>query len=167
MPRKQNSSKLTKAAHLAIRKQKRNAVIKRQVPASLATVHEWPCLQKELAVEDTEQVLNKVDNGDSETDDEQYTPGCDGKVTIEECKELGMAFVTQEEVGVTIKVAYVIEYREPNESEWGSIATGLNVRWGVSITTIKDMFRQICDGDKKPRSNGRPRKLTANNVGLH
>jgi hypothetical protein len=38
------------------------------VPASLATVHERPCLQKELAVEDTEQVLNKVDEGDSETD---------------------------------------------------------------------------------------------------
>jgi hypothetical protein len=83
---------------LAIREQKRNAVLKRQVPASLATVHERPCLQKELAVEDTEQVLNKVDDGDSETDDEQYTPGCDGKLTIEECKELGMAFVTQEEV---------------------------------------------------------------------
>jgi hypothetical protein len=132
---------------LAIREQKRNAVLKRQVPASLATVHERPCLQKELAVEDTEQVLNKVDDGDSETDDEQYTPGCDGKLTIEECKELGMAFVTQQEVQV------IIEYREPNESEWGSIATGLNVRWGVSITTVKDMFRRIHNGDKKPRSN--------------
>jgi hypothetical protein len=58
-----------------------------------------------------------------------------------------MAFVTQEEVWV------VIEYREHNESEWGSIATCLNVQWGVSITTVKDMFRWIHNRDKKPRSN--------------
>jgi hypothetical protein len=113
--------KLNRASFTAIRKQKRNAVIKRQVPVSLATVHERPCLQKDLAVEDTEQVLNKVDDGDSETVDEQYTPGCDGKLIIEDHKELGMAFVTQEEMRVAIKVAYVIEYREPNESEWGQL----------------------------------------------
>jgi hypothetical protein len=66
---------------------------------------------------ETEQVSNKVDDGDSETDDEQYTPGCDGKLTMEEYKKLGMALVTQEEVQVAIQVAYVIEYSEPNESE--------------------------------------------------
>ena len=139
------SSKLTKADRLVIRKQKRNAVVKRQVAASLATVHERPCLQKEPAVEDI----------DVESDDENYSPGCNGKLSIEERKGLGMLFATHEEVRIAIKVSYIIEYNEPAESDWASIANDLHARWGIHKKTVKNVFKRMRDGDQNAEKQGK------------
>jgi len=114
-----------------------------------------------------EEVEMELEDG---SDDEMYYPGSDRKLSIEERKELGMVFATQEEVRVAIKVAYVLEYNEPDESEWGSIATNLNARWGIRRRTVKEVFQRLRDGNanatKQKTGAGRPRKLKSDNEGL-
>jgi hypothetical protein len=144
----------------AIRKQKRNAVVKRQVAASLATVHEWPCLQKEPAVDDI----------DVESDDENYIPGCNGMLSIEERKGLGMLFATHEEVRIAIKVSYIIIYNESAESNWASIANDHHARWGIHKKTVTNVFKRMRDGDqnaeKQRQGAGQNRKLNKDNPGV-
>jgi hypothetical protein len=71
------SLKLTKAAHLAIRKQKRNAVVTRQVAASLAMVHEWPCLS---LLKTVKNVFKRMHDGDQNAEKQRKGAGQNRKL---------------------------------------------------------------------------------------
>jgi len=146
-----------------LRRQKRLAALKHQSSAE-NDVKMIDAEREESDVQDVEMAM------EDESDDEEYTPGSDKKLTIEERKELGMAFASQEEVRTAVKVAYILEYDEPDESDWPVIATNLNARWGVGRKTIKEVFKRIRKGDqnaaKQKAGAGRPRKLKSNNDGL-
>ena len=104
------------------------------------------------------------------TSDDEYAPGCDGKLSIEEWKELGMLFATQEEVCIAVKVSYIMEYKELDESEWPAIISNLHARWVIGRKTIKDIFKRMRDGDqnakKQRKGAGCPCKLNKDNAGL-
>jgi hypothetical protein len=64
----------------------------------------------------------------------------------------------------------MLEFNEPDESEWPSIASALRARWGIAIKTAKEVFKRLRDGDlnaqKQRGGAGRPRKLKRDNAGL-
>jgi hypothetical protein len=91
----------------------------------------------------------------AEDDDEEEFP-----LTMEEKKLMGMDFVSQEEIRIAVKVAYVREFHSPDECDWQSIVTTLNERLGVSRKLIHRVFRKCRDGVENPekQKNIRTRK---------
>jgi hypothetical protein len=106
------SKKLTKVARAQSREQQRAlAATRRKAEDDVEMNGASESEDRDMEMEEEE-----------DSDDEIYSPGSDRKLSIDERKELGMVFVTQEEVRIAIKVAYVLEYDEPDESDWASIA---------------------------------------------
>jgi hypothetical protein len=81
-----------------------------------------------------------------------------------------MDYVTQEEVRVAIKVAYVLEFNSPDQGDWKNIITDLKRRYGSSRKVIKRVFVKCRSGVDNPEKQkvgaGRKAKLGPGNVGL-
>ena len=62
------------------------------------------------------------------------------------------------------------EFHSPDECDWQSIVTTLNVRFGVSRELIRRVFRKCRDGEENPEKQkkgaGRKHRLDAENEGL-
>jgi hypothetical protein len=122
---------------------------------------------------------NEDYDDESEDSDEEFDDGYDeedGKALrkmqlgMEEKQSLGMDFVKEEEVRVAIKVAYVLEFDSPDESEWKPVVTLLRKRWGVSRRLIQKVFKGCRAGsanpEKRQKGGGRKPKLEKDNAGL-
>jgi hypothetical protein len=74
---------------------------------------------------------------------------------MEEKKVMGMDYVSQEEVQIAIKVAYVREFHSPDECDCQSIVTTLKARLGVSRQLIHRVFQKCRDGVANPEKQKR------------
>jgi ABC-type Zn2+ transport system substrate-binding protein/surface adhesin len=85
--------------------------------------------------EDEDDEDHKDEDGDESEDDE------DGRrLTMREKKAYRIDYVTQEEVRVTIKVAYILEFNSPDKGDWKNIVTNLQKRYGLSRKVIRRVF---------------------------
>jgi hypothetical protein len=104
---------------------------------------------------------------DKSEDDEDVS---DRPLTMVEKKSYGIDYVTQKEVRIAIKVAYIREFHSPDEEEWKKIVTNLQNRYGLSRKVIKRVFIMCRDGVANPEKQkvgaGRKAKLGHDNVGL-
>ena len=74
---------------------------------------------------------------------------------------MGLLVVTQEEKKIAIKVWYITEFDEPDESEWPRIITELSKHFGLHLETIKKSFT-VChngEGVKEKWMKGAGQKL--------
>jgi hypothetical protein len=115
------------------------------------------------AEDDSEEDEDEEDLDDEYNDEES-------PLTMEEKKLMGIDFVSQEEIRIAVKVAYVREFHSPDECDWQTIVTTLNERLGVSRKLIHRVFRKCRDGvenpEKQKKGAGRKHRLDADNEGL-
>jgi len=123
-------------------------------------------------------------DGIKECDTEKYELACEEmqvsvneeeveveqKLTMEEKETMGFLVVTQEELRIAVKVCYVIEFNEPDESDWPKLISQLSTRFGMHYNTVKQLFTSCHDGQTSPEKQmkgaGRKHKLDRNNAGL-
>jgi hypothetical protein len=75
-------------------------------------------------MEENMNVDKEVNRNEDYIEQEDYT-----QMTMEERKAMGLLVVTQEEAHIAVKVSYVMEYGEPDESDWSPIITELSTRF--------------------------------------
>jgi hypothetical protein len=85
--------------------------------------------------DDDEDDNDNDDIDDDEDDDDEERP-----LTMEEKQLMGMDYVSQEEVQVSVKVACMREFHLPDECDWKSIVTTLKSRLGVSKGNLSAGF---------------------------
>jgi len=104
------------------------------------------------------------------TGSEANNDGKKRKLTMREQQEAGFLVCNQTHIRTYVMVAYVVRFKEPDESEWSRIAKLLSQEIGSKPDNIKDVFRKCRDGDANPelqrQGAGRPKKLDADNPGL-
>ena len=92
------------------------------------------------------------------------------KLTMEEKRAMGLLVVTQEEMRITVKVCYVTEFDEPDESDWPKIITELTKCFGLHPQTIRQVFTACCNEEANPEKQkegaGRKMRLDRDNPGL-
>ena len=65
---------------------------------------------------------------------------------------MGLLVVTQEEKRIAVKVCYITEFDEPDESEWPTIITELSKRFGLHPHTIRKVLLPVAMEKKMQRS---------------
>ena len=99
--------------------------------------------------------VSKWNNNDNTyTDDVPDIPHVkiEPMLTLEKKMAMGLLVVTHEELRVAVKVCYITEFNEPDESEWTTIIMELSQCFGLRHTTIRRIFTDCRNGKKMQRS---------------
>ena len=91
-------------------------------------------------------------NNDDHTDTDDNCVKVEPMLTMEEKMAMGLLVVSQEEKRVAVKVCYITEFDEPDESEWPTIIMKLSKCFGLHPQTIRKVFTDCCNGKKMQRS---------------
>ena len=109
-------------------------------------------------------------NNDDHTDANNNHVKVEPMLTMEEKRAMGLLVVTQDEKRVAVKVCYITEFDEPDESEWPTIITILSKLFCLHPQTIRKVFTACCNGkedaEKQMKGAGRKFKLEPDNPGL-
>lgn len=89
----------------------------------------------------------------------------------EECEAEGCVHVSEEWMCICCLAVCARREDEPPEEYWGRIANQLNKEIGVSVNTVKRIFKECQDGNavaahKQKEGSGAKRKLNKDNPGL-
>ena len=89
-------------------------------------------------------------NNDDHMDTDNSHVKVEPMLTMEEKRAMGVLVVTQEEKRIAVKVCYITEFDELDESEWPRIITELSKHFGLHPQTIKKVFTACCNGEGDP-----------------
>ena len=88
--------------------------------------------------EPRQESSSESDESDEDDNEEEVSIiGDKRRLTLAERESFGMDYINQEELCIAIKVSYIREFNSPPESDWKSIISLLQNRWGASRKVIQ------------------------------